>query len=202
MPAERLMPTLESADLLELTAKSPTRNWPRGPPRRSRSASPARCSARWAVRACSAFPTRRRTAAAGSPTRSTCRSSRSSPGVGGGRRRGQRAHAVLLRAVPVRHRGAAQRWLPEMLGGELLGAYCLSEPARGSDAAAMRTRRGPRRRRLRHGRHQGVGHPRRRGRLLHRLGPHRRDGGRKASPASWWTPTRRAWRGRPSTRWA
>jgi hypothetical protein len=33
-----------------------------------------------------------------------------------------------------------ERWLPEMLGGELLGAYCLSEPAGGSDAAAMTTR--------------------------------------------------------------
>jgi alkylation response protein AidB-like acyl-CoA dehydrogenase len=32
-----------------------------------------------------------------------------------------------------------QRWLPGMLGGEQLGAYCLSEPASGSDAAAMRT---------------------------------------------------------------
>ncbi|MFC7221101.1 acyl-CoA dehydrogenase family protein [Streptomyces polyrhachis] len=30
--------------------------------------------------------------------------------------------------------------LPAMLGGGLLGAYCLSEPASGSDAAAMRTR--------------------------------------------------------------
>ncbi len=33
----------------------------------------------------------------------------------------------------------AQRWLPAMLGGEQLGAYCLSEPASGSDAAAVRT---------------------------------------------------------------
>jgi alkylation response protein AidB-like acyl-CoA dehydrogenase len=32
-----------------------------------------------------------------------------------------------------------QRWLAEMLGGDLLGAYCLSEPASGSDAAALRT---------------------------------------------------------------
>jgi alkylation response protein AidB-like acyl-CoA dehydrogenase len=30
-----------------------------------------------------------------------------------------------------------QRFLPEMLGGELLGAYCLSEAAAGSDAAAL-----------------------------------------------------------------
>src|SRR4051794_14133177 len=33
-----------------------------------------------------------------------------------------------------------QRWLPDMLGGELLGAYCLSEPQAGSDPAAMTTR--------------------------------------------------------------
>ena len=33
-----------------------------------------------------------------------------------------------------------KEWLPEMLGGELLGAYCLSEAHAGSDPAAMRTR--------------------------------------------------------------
>ncbi len=33
-----------------------------------------------------------------------------------------------------------QRWLPRMLGGEELGAYCLSEPHCGSDAAALATR--------------------------------------------------------------
>jgi alkylation response protein AidB-like acyl-CoA dehydrogenase len=33
-----------------------------------------------------------------------------------------------------------QRWLPDLLGGELLGAYCLSEAHAGSDPAAMRTR--------------------------------------------------------------
>jgi alkylation response protein AidB-like acyl-CoA dehydrogenase len=33
-----------------------------------------------------------------------------------------------------------ERWLPAMLGGEMLGAYCLSEPSSGSDAAALRTR--------------------------------------------------------------
>ncbi len=32
-----------------------------------------------------------------------------------------------------------KRWLPDMVGGELLGAYCLSEPQSGSDAAALRT---------------------------------------------------------------
>src|SRR4051812_26518121 len=33
-----------------------------------------------------------------------------------------------------------QRWLPDMLSGELLGAYALSEAHAGSDAAAMRAR--------------------------------------------------------------
>ena len=32
-----------------------------------------------------------------------------------------------------------RRWLPDLLGGELLGAYCLSEAHAGSDPAAMRT---------------------------------------------------------------
>lgn len=32
-----------------------------------------------------------------------------------------------------------QEWLPEMLSGDLLGAYCLSEAHAGSDPAAMRT---------------------------------------------------------------
>jgi alkylation response protein AidB-like acyl-CoA dehydrogenase len=32
-----------------------------------------------------------------------------------------------------------KRWLPDMLGGGLLGAYCLSEPGSGSDAAALQT---------------------------------------------------------------
>ena len=32
-----------------------------------------------------------------------------------------------------------ERWLPDMLGGRQLGAYCLSEPGSGSDAAALQT---------------------------------------------------------------
>jgi alkylation response protein AidB-like acyl-CoA dehydrogenase len=33
-----------------------------------------------------------------------------------------------------------EKWLPELVGGDLLGAYCLSEPDAGSDPGAMRTR--------------------------------------------------------------
>ncbi|MGO8955878.1 MAG: acyl-CoA dehydrogenase family protein [Streptosporangiaceae bacterium] len=48
-----------------------------------------------------------------------------------------------LACFPIATAGSAeqrQRWLPDMLGGGQLGAYCLSEPASGSDAAALRTR--------------------------------------------------------------
>src|SRR5947209_3644700 len=34
-----------------------------------------------------------------------------------------------------------KRWLPDMLGGELLGAYCLSEANAGSDAGSLQARR-------------------------------------------------------------
>jgi alkylation response protein AidB-like acyl-CoA dehydrogenase len=50
-----------------------------------------------------------------------------------------------LACVPVDRFGSeAQRreWLPEMVGGSLLGAYCLSEAHAGSDPAAMRAAAG------------------------------------------------------------
>ncbi|MGB8652316.1 MAG: acyl-CoA dehydrogenase family protein [Mycobacteriales bacterium] len=37
-------------------------------------------------------------------------------------------------------KGQKERFLPDMLGGDLLGAYCLSEAHSGSDAAALSTR--------------------------------------------------------------
>ena len=48
-----------------------------------------------------------------------------------------------LTAFPLAQYGTPeqqQRFLPDMLGGELLGAYCLSEPHAGSDPAAMTTK--------------------------------------------------------------
>ncbi len=69
-----------------------------------------------------------------------------------------------------------ERWLPDMLGGELLGAYCLSEAGSGSDAAALHDPGGARRRQLGGRRRQGLGDPRRRGRLLRPDGPYWRAG--------------------------
>ena len=48
-----------------------------------------------------------------------------------------------LSCYPLAQFGTAEqqrRWLPGMLGGDQLGAYCLSETQAGSDAAALRTR--------------------------------------------------------------
>jgi butyryl-CoA dehydrogenase len=49
----------------------------------------------------------------------------------------------LLSQFPVVNYGTKEqvaRWLPPMLAGEALGAFCLTEPSGGSDAAALRTR--------------------------------------------------------------
>ena len=48
-----------------------------------------------------------------------------------------------LSCFPLAAYGSAEQkdqWLPDLVGGELLGSYCLSEPGSGSDAAALVTR--------------------------------------------------------------
>ncbi|HET7120843.1 MAG TPA: acyl-CoA dehydrogenase family protein [Solirubrobacterales bacterium] len=49
----------------------------------------------------------------------------------------------VMSSYPLARWGSAEqqeRWLAELLGGEVLGGYCLSEVEAGSDPAAMRTR--------------------------------------------------------------
>jgi alkylation response protein AidB-like acyl-CoA dehydrogenase len=63
---------------------------------------------------------------------------------------GVSVHTLACHAVA--HFGSKEQQaehLPAMLGGALLGAYCLSEPAAGSDAASLRTRA------VREGAHEG-----------------------------------------------
>ncbi len=50
-------------------------------------------------------------------------------------------HLSLMCSMLAKHGNEEQkrRWLPRLASGELLGAYCLTEPQAGSDAAALRT---------------------------------------------------------------
>ncbi len=53
---------------------------------------------------------------------------------------GVSVHALSCFGLATHGTDAQRReWLPDLLGGELLGAYCLSEAAAGSDPGAMRT---------------------------------------------------------------
>jgi len=52
---------------------------------------------------------------------------------------GVSVHGLSCFGLATRGTPEQQSWLPELLGGELLGAYCLSEPHAGSDPSAMRT---------------------------------------------------------------
>ena len=66
-----------------------------------------------------------------------------------------------------------QAYVPEMIAGKKLGAWCLTEPSSGSDAAAMRTRAVRDGDRYRISREQDVHHQRQRGRRLRGDGGHR-----------------------------
>ena len=65
------------------------------------------------------------------------------------------------------------RYLPAMVSMEQLGSYCLTEPASGSDAAALKSNGEARGRRIRGERHQAVHLGRRRERPLLHDGAHR-----------------------------
>ena len=43
----------------------------------------------------------------------------------------------------VRHGGAEEKYVPKLAAGEYLGAFCLTEPGAGSDAASLKTRAVP-----------------------------------------------------------
>jgi len=76
--------------------------------------------------------------AAASPTRSICRCSRRSRRGGRGGGGGQRAQPVVAPVVDVRYRRAEAALAAGDAVGEEIGAYSLSEPQAGSDAAALR----------------------------------------------------------------
>ena len=174
---ERLLPSDEARDLLELTREiadaelAPAVTAAEHERRRSRG---RRC-ARWGSRVCSRCPTPRSSAAADSRTRSTCRCSRRS------RTRGsrsvsacQRALAGVLPAGDVRHR---EQQAALAAGHARRRAARRVLPVRAAVGLRRRgaaTRAAARRRRLRGLRHEGLDHARRAGGLLRPHGAHRR----------------------------
>ena len=116
---------------------------------------------------------RRSTAAAASRTRSTSRCWRRSA------RRGRASASASActrcrasRCSPSGPTSSARAGCPDMLGGRAARRVLPVGGARGVRPGGDARQGRPRRRRLRAQRRQGVDHPRRRGRLLHRHGPH------------------------------
>ena len=52
---------------------------------------------------------------------------------------GTSVHSLTATVVAANGTDEQREWLPRMLGGDWLGAYCLSEPQAGSDVSAIRT---------------------------------------------------------------
>ena len=76
------------------------------------------------------------------------------------------------------------RYLPRLATGELVAAFCLTEPGAGSDAAGDQDHRGARRRRLGPERREDLDHERRHRRLLHGLRQDLARAGAATSPRS------------------
>lgn len=142
MPADRMMPTDEAADLIELTRTIATRELLPEVAAAERSATFPREAFRTLGRAgLLGLPYPEEVGGGGQPYEvylqvvEEIATAWAAVGVG------TSVHALscfgLFQAGTPEQQ---QRWLPDMLGGELLGAYCLSEAHAGSDPAAMRTR--------------------------------------------------------------
>jgi len=142
MPADRMMPTEESADLIELTRTIVDKELRPEVDEAERTATFPRDVFRTLGRAgLLGLPYSEQYGGGGQPYEvylqvvEEIASAWAAVGVG------TSVHA--LSCFGLFHAGTEdqkRRWLPEMLSGELLGAYCLSESHAGSDPAAMRTR--------------------------------------------------------------
>jgi alkylation response protein AidB-like acyl-CoA dehydrogenase len=142
MPAERLMPTQESADLIDLTRTIVDRELrPRVDQAEAEGAFPRDVFRTLGRAGLLSLPYPEEYGGGGQnyevylQVLEEFASAWASVGVGAS------VHALscfgLFTAGTEEQR---KEWLPEMLSGNLLGAYCLSESHAGSDPAAMRTR--------------------------------------------------------------
>ena len=141
MPVTRLMPTEESADLIELTRSLVSRELrPRVSEAEATSTFPREVFRTLGRAGLLSLPYPEEFGGGGQPYEvylqvlEEIATAWASVGVG------TSVHALSCFGLFTFGRAEQQqRWLPEMLSGEKLGAYCLSEAHAGSDPAAMRT---------------------------------------------------------------
>jgi alkylation response protein AidB-like acyl-CoA dehydrogenase len=142
VPAERLMPTPEAADLIELTREIADKEMrPRADEAERTAAFPRDVFLTLGRAGLLSLPYPEEYGGGAQPYEvylqvlEEIAAAWASVGVG--------TSVHVLSCFGLFHAGTReqqQAWLPGMLGGELLGAYCLSEAHAGSDPAAMRTR--------------------------------------------------------------
>ncbi|HWG63890.1 MAG TPA: acyl-CoA dehydrogenase family protein [Streptosporangiaceae bacterium] len=141
MPADRFMPTAESADLIELTRSIAGKELrPRADEAERASSFPREAFLTLGQVGLLGLPYPEEYGGGGQPYEvylqvlEEIAAAWASVGIG------VSVHA--LSCFGLIHAGTGEQkqgWLPRMLGGELLGAYCLSESHAGSDPAAIRT---------------------------------------------------------------
>jgi alkylation response protein AidB-like acyl-CoA dehydrogenase len=140
MPASRMLPTAEAADLLDLTREIAREELlPRAALAESESEFPRDVFRLLGRAGLLGLPYGEDVGGGGQPYEVYLQVLEEIAAVWASVAVGVSVHA--LSCFPLATTGTPEqqrRWLPDLLGGELLGAYCLSEPHAGSDAAALR----------------------------------------------------------------
>ncbi len=142
MPADRLMPTEESADLVRLTRDLATKELaPRVAEAEATETFPREVFRTLGRAGLLSLPYPEEYGGGGQPYEVYLQVLEEISSVWASVGVGVSVHALSCFGLFTRGtEEQKQRWLPEMLGGELLGAYALSEAHAGSDPAAMRAR--------------------------------------------------------------
>jgi alkylation response protein AidB-like acyl-CoA dehydrogenase len=142
MPATRILPTEEAADLIDLTRTLAAKELaPKVAEAEADGAFPREVFRTLGRSGLLGLPFAERDGGAGQPYEVYLQVLEEIAAVWSSVAVGVSVHA--LSCLPLARFGSDEQrraWLPEMLAGEVLGAYCLSEPHAGSDPAAMRTR--------------------------------------------------------------
>ena len=142
MPANRVMPTEEAADLIGLVRDLATRELaPRAAEAEATETFPRDVFAMLGKAGLLGLPYPEEYGGSGQPYEVYLQALEEIGAVWSSIGVGVSVHALSCFGLFTRGTEEQKRkFMPDMLGGELLGAYCLSEPHAGSDPAAMTTR--------------------------------------------------------------